>query len=153
MNFVNIYSLSRNYIVLETCRALSLNRLEFPSPKDASCQVWLKLPSGSRYCIYAISNHLLEKGRILLLVKGWFCAKFSWNWSDGSWEVEETWFVYDNNEDDNDDDRQLQWTNCDPKSSSEPSASLNIYLHYIIHRSIYVWNLQWVLIINYVYSI
>ena len=27
--------------------ALHLNKLELPSPKNALCQVWLKLPSGS----------------------------------------------------------------------------------------------------------
>ena len=44
MNFV--FSLFRNYLPLEKGRA-HLNKLEFPSPKDALCQVWLKFPSGS----------------------------------------------------------------------------------------------------------
>ena len=42
-NFVNVLLLFRNYLPLEKGRALHLNKLEFPSPKDALCQVWLKL--------------------------------------------------------------------------------------------------------------
>ena len=36
-------SLFRNYLPLEKGGALHLNKLESPSPKDALCQVWLKL--------------------------------------------------------------------------------------------------------------
>ena len=42
-NFVNVFSLFRNYLPLEKGGALHLNKLESPSPKDALCQVWLKL--------------------------------------------------------------------------------------------------------------
>mgnify|MGYP003684193043 CR=1 FL=1 len=42
-NFVNVFSLFRNYLPLEEGRALHLNKTESPSPKDALCQVWLKL--------------------------------------------------------------------------------------------------------------
>ena len=42
-NFINVFSLFRNYLLLEKGGALHLNKLEFPSPKDALCQVWLKL--------------------------------------------------------------------------------------------------------------
>ena len=42
-NFVNVFSLFRNYLPLEKGRALHLNKLESPSPKDALCQVWLKV--------------------------------------------------------------------------------------------------------------
>ena len=42
-NFVNVFSLFRNYLPLENCRVLHLNKLESPSPEDALCQVWLKL--------------------------------------------------------------------------------------------------------------
>ena len=41
--FINVFSLFRSYLPLEKDRALHLNKLEFPSPKDAFCQVWLKL--------------------------------------------------------------------------------------------------------------
>ena len=33
----------RYYLPLEKGRALHLNKIESPSPKDALCQVWLKL--------------------------------------------------------------------------------------------------------------
>ena len=43
LNFVNVFSLFRNYLPLEKGGALHLNKHEYPSPKDAMCQVWLKL--------------------------------------------------------------------------------------------------------------
>ena len=42
-NFINVFSLFRNYLPLEKGGDLHLNKLESPSPKDALCQVWLKL--------------------------------------------------------------------------------------------------------------
>ena len=42
-NFVNVFSLFSNYLPLEQVIALHLNKLESPLPKDALCQVWLKL--------------------------------------------------------------------------------------------------------------
>ena len=43
LNFVNVFSQLRNYLPLEKGWALHLNKLESPSPKNALCQVWLKL--------------------------------------------------------------------------------------------------------------
>ena len=43
LNFVNVFSLFCNYLPLEKAKALHLNKLESPSPKDAFCRVWLKL--------------------------------------------------------------------------------------------------------------
>ena len=43
LNFVNVFSLFRNYLPLGKGGALHLNKLESPSHKDALCQVWLKL--------------------------------------------------------------------------------------------------------------
>ena len=43
LNFVNVFLLLCNYLPLETGVALHLNKLESPSPKDASCEVWFKL--------------------------------------------------------------------------------------------------------------
>ena len=43
LNFVNVFSLIRNYLSLEKGMTLHLNTLEFPSPKDAFGQVWMKL--------------------------------------------------------------------------------------------------------------
>ena len=37
------FSLFRNYQPLEKGRSLHMNKIEFPSPKDALRQVWLKL--------------------------------------------------------------------------------------------------------------
>ena len=42
-NLINVILLFHNYLPLEKGRALQLNKLEFPSPKDALCQIWLKL--------------------------------------------------------------------------------------------------------------
>ena len=42
-NFVNVFLLFGNNLPLEKGGALHLNKLESPSPKDALCQVWLKL--------------------------------------------------------------------------------------------------------------
>ena len=42
-NLVNGFSQFHNYLPLEKGGALYLNKLESPSPKDALCQVWLKL--------------------------------------------------------------------------------------------------------------
>ena len=41
--FVNEFSLFLYYLPFERCVALHLNKLESPLPKDALCQVWLKL--------------------------------------------------------------------------------------------------------------
>ena len=43
LNFVKVFSLSRNYFLLEKGGTLYLNRPECPLPKDTLCQVWLKL--------------------------------------------------------------------------------------------------------------
>ena len=43
LNFVNVFSLFRNYLPLEKGVTLHMYQLEFPSPKDAMCQIWLIL--------------------------------------------------------------------------------------------------------------
>ena len=43
LNFLNAFSLFLNYLPLEKIGALHLNKIESPLPKDALCQVWLKL--------------------------------------------------------------------------------------------------------------
>ena len=40
---MNVFSPFRNYLPLEKSEALHLKKLDFPSPKDALCQVSLKL--------------------------------------------------------------------------------------------------------------
>ena len=41
--FVKVFSQFRNYLPLEKGGSLHLSKLESPLPKDALCQVWLKL--------------------------------------------------------------------------------------------------------------
>ena len=43
LNFVNAFSLFRNYLIFEKGVDLHLEIFESPLPKDALCQVWLKL--------------------------------------------------------------------------------------------------------------
>ena len=43
LNFVNVFLLFHYYLLLEKVVALHLNKTDFPSPKDAMCQVQLKL--------------------------------------------------------------------------------------------------------------
>ena len=43
LNFVNAFSLFRNYLPWEKSGALQLNKLKFPAPLDTLYQVWLKL--------------------------------------------------------------------------------------------------------------
>ena len=42
LNFVNVFPLFRKYLPLKKGEANHLNKVEFPSPKDVLCQVWLK---------------------------------------------------------------------------------------------------------------
>ena len=102
-NFVNIFSLFRNYFPLEKGGALHLNKLEFPLPKDALCQVWYWL-SGSGEEDFLNSSIYF---RYFVIISPWkkagpfiwrnlnpphprmFCAKFGWNWPSGSLEEDE----------------------------------------------------------------
>ena len=77
-NFVNVFSLFRNYLPLEKGGALHLKKLESPSPKDALCQVWLKLAQWfwrrrrSTFGIVSAPSRIylrLEKGGALHLKK------------------------------------------------------------------------------------
>ena len=102
LNFVNVFSLCRNYLPLEKGGANHLNKLESPSPKDALCQVWLNMAQWfwrRRFLNFVnvftlFRNYLpLEKGGALHLNKvkspspKWMlCAKFGWNWPSGSEE-------------------------------------------------------------------
>ena len=101
LNFVNVFSLFRNYLPLEKGAALHLNKFESPSPKDAFCQVWLKLAQWFwRRNILNTSMYF----RYFVIISPWnrtgpfiwrnlnpiyprmICAKLSWNWSSGSSE-------------------------------------------------------------------
>ena len=48
LNFVNVFSLLHNYLPMEKDWDLHLNKPESLSPKDALCQVWLKLAQWRR---------------------------------------------------------------------------------------------------------
>ena len=60
-NFVNVFSIFRNYLPLKKDVAFHLNKLKFSSPKDALCQVWLKLTQwfGGRRFLYFVDVFLL----------------------------------------------------------------------------------------------
>ena len=59
MYFRNIV-LFRNYLPLEKGRALHLNKAESSSPKDALCQVWLKLAQRFWRKFFKIVNVFLQ---------------------------------------------------------------------------------------------
>ena len=82
---------------------LYLNKFEYPSPKDALCQVWLNLIQRFlrrrflKFVNVILLFHCylpLERGVALHLNKleslhpGMLCAKFCWNWPFGSGEEE-----------------------------------------------------------------
>ena len=77
-NFVNVFQLFLNYLLLEKGGSLHLNKLESPSPKDALCQVWLKLAMWfwrrgffNFVNVFSLFRNylLLEKGEALHLTK------------------------------------------------------------------------------------
>ena len=103
-NFVNVFSLFLNYLPLEKGGALHLNKVEYPSPKDAMCQIWLKLAQWfwRRRFFYFINVFSLfrnyrnfEKGGDLHLNKlespssKDVVCQFGWNWPSGSREEDE----------------------------------------------------------------
>ena len=99
--FVNEFSLFRNYLPSEKCRALHLNKLV---SKDTLCQVWLKLAQWFRRrrfskCVNEVllfCNYLpLEKGRpfnwtnLNPLHPKILYAMFGWYWPVSSGEKDE----------------------------------------------------------------
>ena len=63
LKFVNVFSLFRYYLRLEKGAALHLNKLKFPSSKDALCRVVLKL--------------------VQWYLRRWKCEKFTDRMADG----------------------------------------------------------------------
>ena len=58
LKFVNVFLLFRYYLPFEKSVALHLNKLESLSPKDALCQVWLKLAREEdfkKFCQYILT--------------------------------------------------------------------------------------------------
>ena len=100
LNFINVFSLFRYYLPLGKYMALHMNKIEFPSPKNASRQVWLKL--ATRFWRIRFLNFFYV---FLLFDSPWkwtwhfnctiftssfhqriLCAKFGYNWPSGSGE-------------------------------------------------------------------
>ena len=97
LNFVNVFSLFRNYIPLEKGMALHLNKLESPSIKKDLCQVKMKLSHWFWRRIFLLFVNVfslflnyrpLEKGMALHLthLSKVILAKFGWNCLIGSGE-------------------------------------------------------------------
>ena len=130
------------FSIISPCKRWTpcFNKLESPSSKDVLCQVWLKLTNWfwrgrifnfinifSLFC-----NHLpLEKDVVLYLNKlnslypRMLCTKFNWKWPSGSGAEEKNV-------------KSLRWmTNCDQKSSLEPSAQVNFQSW---NNGFYPWN-------------
>ena len=99
-NFVNVFSLFRNYLPLEKCLTFHLNKLKSSSLKEALCQVWLKLTQWFRRRFLNFVNVLSLFFNNLPLEKRWspsfeqiwipFTQGVGWNWSSGSGE-EDFW--------------------------------------------------------------
>ena len=95
-NFVIISPFQKSWI-------LHLNKFEFPFPKDALWQAWLKLAQWfCRRRFFKFVNVILQVRNYLPVEKRkwtfvWtnlnplrprmLCAKFGWNWPSGSWEA------------------------------------------------------------------
>ena len=89
---------------LEKDRALHLNKLKSPSPKDALCQIWLKLAQWfwrrrflnlvNVFCYFVIISPW-KRARPFIwtylnpLHPRMLCAKFGWNWLSSSGEEDE----------------------------------------------------------------
>ena len=99
LNFVNLFLLFRNYFPLEQDAALQLDKIESPSPKDALCQVWLKLAPWFRrrktfkilsmyFCCFVIISHWIRTGPSIESHESHSSndvyTKFCWNWHSGS---------------------------------------------------------------------
>ena len=108
-NFINVFSLFRNYLPLEKGVVLHLNKLESFSSKETLCQVWLKLAQWffRRRFFYFVSLYF----GYFLIISPWksawpfiltnlnlpyprmLCASFGWNWSGCSGEEDFQFFV------------------------------------------------------------
>ena len=101
LSLILIFSHFRYYLPLEKSRDFHLNKFEPHTPKDALCQVWLKLAKLSwrrRFLNFVnvfslFCNYLpLENSRALHLINlnplhsRMLCAKLGWNWPCGFWE-------------------------------------------------------------------
>ena len=89
LNFFTVFGLFHNYLPLEKGRALQLNKLESPLPKDDLCQVKLKLPSGSGQEDFVLESPLPKDAlcQIWLKLAQWFLKR----WKFERWSEKLTW--------------------------------------------------------------
>ena len=80
-NFVNVFSLFRNYLPLKKGGAHHLNKLESPSPKDALCHVWLKLAQWfwRRWKCEKFTDGRTDRQT----TNDWWSEKLTWAFSSG----------------------------------------------------------------------
>ena len=95
--------LFHNYLSLKKGMVPHLNWFESPSPKDALCQVWLKLVQwfwrkrlqSLKKCIFLPFRSYLPFGKSVwhFIWTNWItlhprmlCANLSWHWHSASWE-------------------------------------------------------------------
>ena len=86
-NFVNVFSLFRDYTLLENGGALHLKKLESSSPKNALCQVWWSPLYEQTWVLIThgcFVSSLVEIGQVVLArkMKIW---KFYDDNDDGQW--------------------------------------------------------------------
>ena len=98
LNLVNLFSPFRNHLLLEKSVALHSKKLESSLPKNALCQVWLKLAKWFwRIFLNFVNVFSLFRNYLPLEKVGPFIwtdlnslhprmisAKFTWNWLSGS---------------------------------------------------------------------
>ena len=94
--FFNVFLLFHNYLPFEKGVALHLTKLKAPSPKDALCQIWLKLAQwfwklSIHFYYFLIICPFRRVGLFIWtnfnpLHHGIRCVKFDWNWSSDSGE-------------------------------------------------------------------
>ena len=132
------FALFKNFLLLAESVALHLNKLESPSPKDALCQVWLKLDQ------WFWRRRFLNFVNVFSLFRNYLPLEQTWiPFTQGCFvpslieigpvvleKKMKMWKVYDNNDNnnndnDNNDDNDGQRTNFDQKSSLEPSAQVS----------------------------
>ena len=102
-NSINVFLLFRN-LLLEKGQSTSFEQLESPQNKEALCQVWLKfalwfwrkrfLNFINVFSLFVIISPWKRVGPFILknlnpLHQRMLCAKFGWNWPNGSLEEDE----------------------------------------------------------------
>ena len=75
-NFVNVFSLFRNFLPLGKGGVLNLNKLESHSPKHALCEVWLKLAQWFWRSSQCAFTHIFnESDKVKFIKELCFCRR------------------------------------------------------------------------------